>query len=81
MLSFLASVGGIFGLLMGASIISFIEIIYFVVVRIVGPILFSTYSSDEKKKHEAKSKQQNDKQLNNVHNRRANRLICHQYIP
>lgn len=34
-----ANIGGAFGLCLGASIISFIEILYFIVVRVIGRIL------------------------------------------
>lgn len=47
-LSYSANVGGAFGLCLGASIISFIEIIYFVVVRVFGRILTRKYTNRKK---------------------------------
>lgn len=76
-----ASAGGTFGLCLGASIISFIEIIYFVVVRIIGPILISARANGQTDANETKFKQQTDKKRFIARNHRANHIILQQYIP
>lgn len=53
-LPYSANVGGAFGLCLGASIISFIEIIYFVVVRVFGRILTRNYQNRQRKSTEPK---------------------------
>lgn len=75
---FSASIGGIFGLCCGASIISCIEVIYFVVVRMIGSTFLSIPTNVEKKSEPS----QMDKKFANttryVHN---NNVFLRQYIP
>lgn len=52
-----ASVGGIFGLCLGASTISLIEVIYFVIIRICGRIIFQTMPKRKNHRPTIKSKQ------------------------
>lgn len=77
---FVASVGGIFGLCLGASIISFIEVIYFVVVRIIGSTFLSIPSNVANKK-EIPREQKKEKPVCSARDPRTNKLYFRQYIP
>lgn len=74
-----ASVGGIFGLCLGASTISLIEMIYFVVIRIFGRIL--VYSLNIPPKIQPKQQQldtKNKRKRLHVQNRRVYSNVEHQ---
>lgn len=64
--SFAASVGGIFGLCLGASTISLIEVFYFVVIRGFGHVLFNSLANRSNAESIAKATQMDDKLFKKV---------------
>lgn len=75
-----ASVGGVFGLCLGASTISLIEVIYFIVIRVFGRIFFNALSNHSSNKPIAAAKQMDNKIFKKACNLR-NRRIYHSEYP
>lgn len=75
-----ASVGGVFGLCLGASIISLIEVIYFIVFRVFGRTLFNAIPNCPSVESKAEAKLTDEKIFKKGYIRR-NRRIYHNGNP